>query len=191
MHRMLAPQHKPVVATLILERFGRKDLCSTETRIRSGKLNGAVIERFRREVLEQQPRAENIGTVEAEWKGFKEAVVKTAERMCGRARYGKKPDREEWWWTEEVQTAIEEKRETRKELELQPSTEARRRYKIAKTAAKWAVKQAKERAEDDLYHELENEPLVARKKIYKLAKTRKEGQEDKVASPFINNIDGV
>ena len=53
------------------------------------------------------------------------------------------------------------------------------------------MKQAKERAEDDLYHELENEPLVARKKIYKLAKTRKEGQEDKVASPFINNIDGV
>ena len=129
--------------------------------------------------------------MEAEWKGFKEAVVKTAERMCGRARYGKKPDREEWWWTEEVQTAIEEKRETRKELELQPSTEARRRYKIAKTAAKWAVKQAKERAEDDLYNELENEPLVARKKIYKLAKTRKEGQEDKVASPFIDNIDGV
>ena len=127
--------------------------------------------------------------MEAEWKGFKEAVVKTAERMCGKARYGKKHDREEWWWTEEVQTAIEEKRETRKELELQPSTEARRRYKIAKTAAKWAVKQAKERAEDDLYHELE--PLVARKKINKLAKTRKEGQEDKVASPFINNIDGV
>ena len=81
MHRMLAPQHKPVVATLILERFGRKDLCSTETRIRSGKLNGAVIERFRREVLEQQPRAENIGTVEAEWKGFKEVVVKTAEEL--------------------------------------------------------------------------------------------------------------
>ena len=57
MHRMLAPQHKPVVATLILERFGRKDLCSTETRIRSGKLNGAVIERFQREVLEQQPKS--------------------------------------------------------------------------------------------------------------------------------------
>ena len=81
--------------------------------------------------------------MEAEWKGFKEAVVKTAERMCGKARYGKKHDREEWWWTEEVQTAIEEKRQTRKELELQPSTETRRRYKIAKTAAKWAVKQAK------------------------------------------------
>ena len=117
--------------------------------------------------------------------------MKIAERMCGKARYGNKPDREEWWWTEEVQTVIEEKRETRKELELQPSPEARRRYKIAKTAAKWAVKQAKERAEDDLYNELENEPLVARKKIYKLAKTRKEGQEDKVASPFIDNIDGV
>ena len=149
----VALQHKPVVATLRLERFGRKDLCSTQTRIRSGKLNGAlviVIVRFRREVLEQQPRAGNIGTVKAVWKGFKEVVVKTAERICGRARYGKKPDREEWWWTEEVQTAIEEKHETTKELELQPSIEARRRYKIAKTAAKWAVKQVKERAEDSL-----------------------------------------
>ena len=53
----VAPQHKPVVITLRLERFGRKDLCSTETRIRSGKLNGAVIERFQREVLEQQPKS--------------------------------------------------------------------------------------------------------------------------------------
>ena len=53
------------------------------------------------------------------------------------------------------------------------------------------MKQAKERAEDDLYNELENEPLVARKKIYKLAKTRKEGQEDNVASPFIDKIDGI
>ena len=184
----MALQHKPVVATLRVDRFSRKELCSTETKIRSGKLNGEVAERFRRAVLDQQPRVEDVGTAEAEWTGFKNAVVimKTAERMCGRVRYGKKPVREEWWWT-----AIEEKRRTRKELELQTSMEARQRYKLAKTAAKWAVKQAKESVEDDLYHELDDQPLVARKKIYKLVKSRKEGQEGRVASPFINNSDGV
>ena len=39
----VAPQDKPVAATLRFEMFGRKDLCSTETRIRSGKRNGVVI----------------------------------------------------------------------------------------------------------------------------------------------------
>ena len=47
----VVPQHKQVVATLRLERFGRKDLCSTETRVGNRKRNGAVIERFPREVL--------------------------------------------------------------------------------------------------------------------------------------------
>ncbi|CAB4025843.1 Hypothetical predicted protein [Paramuricea clavata] len=77
-----------------------------------------------------------------------------------------KADRDEWWWTEEVQTAIEEWSKSREELERQPYSEARRRFTLAKTAEKWAVKQAKKRAEDYLYHELENEPLVAQKKIY-------------------------
>jgi hypothetical protein len=70
-------------ATLRLERFGRKELSLVETRVRSGKLSGAVAERFRREVLEQQRRAANVRIAETEWK---EAVVKTAERMCAKAR---------------------------------------------------------------------------------------------------------
>lgn len=40
-----------------------------------------------------------------------------------------------------------------------------------------------------MYFELENNPLAARKMIYKLVRTRKEGQEDKVA--FINNKNGA
>jgi hypothetical protein len=79
-------QYKPLVATQRLERFGRKELWLVETRVRSGKLSGAVAERFRREVLEQQRRAANVRTAETEWNGFKEAVVKTAERMCAKAR---------------------------------------------------------------------------------------------------------
>jgi hypothetical protein len=96
-------QYKPVVATLRLERFDRKELWLVETRVRSGKLSGAVAERFLREVLEQQRRAANIRIAETEWNGLKEVVVKTAERMCAKARYakGKKPDGEEWWWREE------------------------------------------------------------------------------------------
>lgn len=116
-----------------------------------------MAERFRRKVLVRQPKPESVGPPEAERKRFKDAVVKTAKQICGRARYGKRPNREEWWWTE-AQTAIVEKREGRKELERQPSSEARRRYKQAKTAAKCAVKQAEERVEEDSYLELENKP---------------------------------
>jgi hypothetical protein len=82
----LRTQYKPVVATLRLERFDRKESWFVETRVRSGKLSGAVAERFRREVLEQQRGAANVRIAETEWNGFKEAAVKTAERMYAKAR---------------------------------------------------------------------------------------------------------
>lgn len=47
----VAPQHNSMVETARLERFGGKKLCSTETKIRSGKLKGLVAERFRRKFL--------------------------------------------------------------------------------------------------------------------------------------------
>lgn len=73
-------------------------------------------------------------------------------------------------------------------MEQQPSTKAQRRYKQAKTAVKCAVKQAEERAEEDSH--FENKPQIARRKTYTVARERKEEQEDKVASPFMNNING-
>lgn len=57
-----------------------------------------------------------------------------------------------------------------------------------KTAAKWAVEVAKKRAQNDLYQQLEDEPMIAHKNIYKLAKMRKDAQ-DKGALPFTNNTD--
>lgn len=85
----VAPKDKPVVATLRLERFGRKKLCSTETKIRSGKLKGLVTERFRREVLDfrrkiptrsadVEAKIRECWTTRGRVEGFKAAVVKTA-----------------------------------------------------------------------------------------------------------------
>lgn len=91
---------------------------------------------------------------------------------------------------DDVQTGIEEKGASRKESELGPSAIARQRYETAKSAAKWAVKVAKERTQNNFCQQLEDESIVAGKKINKLAKMRKDVQEDKMASPFINNADG-
>jgi hypothetical protein len=63
-----------------------------------------------------------------------------------------------WWWTEDVQKAIKEKKECY-------------RYKVAKKIAKRVVSEAKGRAYDDLYRRLSTEE--GEKDVYKIARIRK------------------
>ena len=65
------------------------------------------------------------------------------------------------------------------------------RYSSAKKKAKWKVKKPKEEALDDLYEELEQQPDIARKKIYySIAKTRQRSREDNITSSFLNDENG-
>ena len=57
------------------------------------------------------------GTVDGEWRQYKDAFVGVAEKLCGRmSGKGDTPrNRNQEWWTEDV--AVEEKREARKMIE--------------------------------------------------------------------------
>lgn len=173
-----------------LKRFQRKELCSSETRIRSGKLRGPKAEEYRRKVIDRRAETEDGETAEEMWRKLKEITVRTAEEVCGRSKYGKKPDREEWWWSGAVQDAIKRKKDARAELKLNPSDASRAHSKRANKAAKRAVAEAKASAQAELYDELESQPDVAKKESYKIAQSRREEQEDNIASPFVNSEQG-
>ena len=81
-------------------------------------------------------------------------------------------------------------KESRRQFEIDPSVENGERYSSAKKKAKWKVKKAKEEALDDLYEELSQQPDIARKKIYSIAKTRQRSREDNITSPFVNDESG-
>ena len=186
----VAPQHKPVVVTMDIVQWRREELCSPESRLRLWKLKGTGLDRFKNLLIDKEPRDEPVGEVDEEWNHLKSTWMEAAEKVCGWAKLGKPRKRDEWWWGEEVQEAVKEKKELRRQFEMDPSVENGERYSSAKKKAKWKVKKAKEEALDDLYEELSQQPDIARKKIYSIAKTRQRSREDNITSPFVNDESG-
>jgi hypothetical protein len=76
-------------------------------------------------------------------------VRKVASEVFGVSRGGKQEVKETWWWNDEVQRAINEKK-CFKRLHLDKSTNNIEGYRLAKRSAKRAVSVAKGQAFDDL-----------------------------------------
>ena len=69
--------------------------------------------------------------------------------------FGKqKGDKETWWWNEEVQESIKEKKGAKKAWNKIRDKNTKKVYKEKKNKAKKAVAMAKRRAYDDLYARL-------------------------------------
>ena len=75
-----------------------------------------------------------------------------------------------WWWTEDVQKAIKEKKECCRSLFHDRSMINIEKYMVAKKTAKRAVSEAKGQANDDLYRRLSTKE--GEKDVYKIARIR-------------------
>ena len=79
---------------------------------------------------------------------------------------------DEWWWSDEVQEAVNEKRVTFKEANnKRGDVEAENRYNEAKKKATKAVARPKSDASTDWYEELEK--LEGQQKIFRIVKAGK------------------
>ena len=85
------------------------------------------------------------------WLKMATCVRKVASEVLGVSRGDKQEGKDTWWWNDEVQRAIKEKKECFKRLHLDKSAANIEDYKLAKRAAKRAVSVAKGKAYDDLY----------------------------------------
>ena len=101
---------------------------------------------------------------------------KTAETVLGVTFEKRKGERETWWWNEEVQESIKEKKEAKKAWDKIRDENTKKVYKEKKNKAKKAVAMAKGRAYDDLYARLETKE--GEKELYRLARQRdREGKD--------------
>ena len=96
--------------------------------------------------------------------------------MFGVSRGGKQEGKDTWWWNDEVQRAIKEKKECFKRLHLDKSAANIEGYKLAKRVAKRAVSVAKGKAYDDLYQWLGTKE--GEKDIYMMARIRERKTKD-------------
>jgi hypothetical protein len=110
------------------------------------------------------------------WLKMATCVRKVASEVFGVSRGGKQEVKETWWWNDEVQRAIKEKKECFKRLHLDKSATNIEGYRLAKRSVKRAVSVAKGQAFDDLYQRLGTKERE--KDIYRIARTRERKTRD-------------
>ena len=98
---------------------------------------------------------------------FRERVIK---EVCGVTKGSRGEAKDTWWWNEEVQRAIKEKKECYRRLYHDRSVDNIEKYKVAKKTAKQVVSVAKGRAYEDLYQRLSTKE--GEKDIYRMARVR-------------------
>ena len=111
-----------------------------------------------------------------EWNKTVEMLRKTAETVLGVTFGKRKGDKETWWWNEEVQKSIKEKKEAKKAWDKIRDENTKKVYREKKNKAKKAVAMAKGRVYDDVYARLETKE--GEKELYRLARQRNRAGKD-------------
>ena len=151
LNECVAKQHRMVVCKMALM-VKKKKAEKVKPKIRWWKLKETSCqEAFRQEVTRILGGKDGLPD---EWDKTAEMLRKTAETVLGVTFGKRKGDRETWWWNEEVQKSIKEK----------------------KSKAKKAVAMAKGRAYDNLYARLKTKE--GEKELYRLARQRNRAGKD-------------
>jgi hypothetical protein len=96
-------------------------------------------------------------------------IRKVALEEFGVIKGGKRETKETWWWNENVQNAIKEKKECFRRMHLDRSVDNIEWYKVVKKTTKRAVSEVRGQIYDGLYQRLGT--TEGEKDIYKMAKS--------------------
>ena len=140
-------QHKPVVFEVRMKKWKEKRTMGPNN-IKWRKCNDDMMVESRKRVRRKYEELDaEKGTVDGEWRQYKDAFVGVAEELCGRTsgKEGTPRNRNQGWWTEEVAKAVGEKREAWKMIECsndrgeQPPTSLKHVHGQKKKTARRAV----------------------------------------------------
>ena len=123
-----------------------------------------------------------------EWNKTAEMLRKTDETVLGVTLEKRKRNRETWWWNEEVQESIKEKRYTKKAWDKIRDENSKKIFREKKSKAKTAIAMAKGHAYEDLYARLETKE--GEKELYRLARQRDRAGKDVLHVTVIKDENG-
>ena len=103
-------QHKLVVADFCLWIRVHQDKCAKMARTKWWKLRGEAAQAFKERMLDEGPWDEGEDGNDM-WLKMATCVRKVASEVFGVSRGGKQEGKDTWWWNDEVQGAIKEKKE--------------------------------------------------------------------------------
>ncbi|AQK67802.1 Retrovirus-related Pol polyprotein LINE-1 [Zea mays] len=168
-------QHKLVVADFRFKIRLQRNKHNKVTRTKWWKLKGDVAQTFKERVIEEGPWAEE-GDSNIMWRKMAMCIRKIASEEFGLSQGNRREVKDTWWWNEDVQKAIKEKKDCYKRLHHDKCAENIEKYRIAKKSAKRAVSRARGQAFDNLYQRLDTKQ--GEKDIYRMAKIRERKTRD-------------
>ena len=101
-------QHKPVVFEVRMKKWKEKRTMGPMN-IKWGKCKDEMMVEYRERVRRKYEELDaEKGTVEGEWRKYKDAFDRVADELCGRTsgKGGTSGSRNQGWWTEEVTKAV-------------------------------------------------------------------------------------
>ncbi|ONL96987.1 Retrovirus-related Pol polyprotein LINE-1 [Zea mays] len=126
-------QHKLVVADFRFKIRLQRNKHNKVTRTKWWKLKGDVAQTFKERVIEEGPWAEE-GDSNIMWRKMAMCIRKIASEEFGLSQGNRREVKDTWWWNEDVQKAIKEKKDCYKRLHHDKCAENIEKYRIAKNA---------------------------------------------------------
>ena len=167
-------QHKLVCGSIRVRELKEKKV-RKEKKIRTWKLAGETGKEFK-EKVDKKYRAQTETGLNEKWTQIKELLLETAEEICGTSKGGKRIEKETWWWSEDVQEKIKEKKVAFKNWQKEGTDQLKMLYKEKKKEAKRAVAKAKDEGYKEWYDNLGTKE--GEKMIYRIARQRAEAKRD-------------
>jgi hypothetical protein len=147
-------QHKILVADFYFHVCVRRDRGMKITRTRWWKLKGDVSQVFKNKVIAEGSwnKGEDADNI---WKEMTTHIRKVTIEVFGVTKGNKHELKDTWWWNDDVQKSINEKKECYKRLYHNRSDENIQKYKKARRNAKKALSKARGQAYMELYQKLD------------------------------------
>jgi hypothetical protein len=110
------------------------------------------------------------------WKKMTTHIWKVAIKVFEVTRENKREPKDTWWWNDEVQKTINEKKKYYKRLHHDKSDENIQKYKEARRNAKKAMSEARGQTYTELYRKLYTKE--GENDVYKMTKLRERKTRD-------------
>ena len=127
-------QHKLLVADFHFQVRARRDKQAKIDRTKWWKLKEEMSEVFKERVIKEGSwkKEEDINNM---WEKMATNIQKVTSEVCGVTKGSGGEAKDTWWWNEEVQRAIKEKKECYRRLYHDRSVDNIEKYKVAKKTA--------------------------------------------------------
>ena len=172
----VAPQHRLLCMDLTIKRE-RKTKMKVAKKIRWYKLLGRDNDKkreFRRRVLGEIDLG--IEDVEEWWRHNASMIRRHGREILGETSGKVWEEKESWWWDEDIKTVVKDKKEAKKKFEESQLEEDRERLRDRNKEVKKVVAQAKAKAYQGVYEELETKEGLS--KMLKMSKARNKSTKD-------------